>query len=656
MTLATLRMLTQELKRDRDVLLVIGRGVRRPCLWDDTMRPFHSRILVATLPFLLAAPYAAAQPAQTPTRAEAEAALNPAPAPMTYSNAQLDQMLAPIALYPDQLLTQLLMASTFPDQLVDAQKWLQDPRNAALKGDDLVNAVEPLPWDPSVKSLVAFPQIIAMMVDHLDWTEALGTAFANQEVAVFARVQFLRDRAKQAGKLKSTAQLAVREQDSDIVIEPADPNTIYVPVYNPAEIYGDWPDRAAPPVYLPPPPNFYSGAVGAAIGFSVGFGVVHPLWGWGHPDWHRHTVIVDPGRYRQITKETVIQQNHITVRNGEWHRGGPVNYVPEGRRPSPPARGGEHPAGTIRPSELSHAGPGPGHEQPPHRPGSGARPAEAPGPQPSGRQEAQPGQHPEPAQPGGHARPGEEAHPEQHHEQGHGPGGVNEAHPGQPHPQDQHPGQPNPQEEHRGQPHPSGAQPGQPNPQEEHPGQPHPPGAQPGQPNPQDEHRGQPHPQEAQPGQPHPQEEHRGQPHPQDEHPGQAHPQEQHSGPHQDQPHAAQPGPQAQPRPPEGAHPEPHGEAPHQPANEAHPASQQQPHPPEAHPEPAPQQQPHAAPPQPQPQPQAHPAPPQGGHPPQGPQPGQQHQGGPQPGQSHQGGPPQGGDKKPDRPGGDDKH
>src|ERR1700730_14533114 len=120
------------------------------------------RALARTLPFLLTVPgLAIGQPVQTPTRAEAMAALNPAPAALT--PAQLDQMLAPIALYPDQLLTQLLMAATFPQQVVDAAKWLQDSGNASLKGDDLVAALQPLPWDPSVKSLVAFPQIISMM-------------------------------------------------------------------------------------------------------------------------------------------------------------------------------------------------------------------------------------------------------------------------------------------------------------------------------------------------------------------------------------------------------------------------------------------------------------------------------------------------------------
>ena len=318
------------------------------------------------MPLLFALPgIGYAQPVQPPTRAEAEAALNPTPA--GFSNAQLDQMLAPIALYPDQLLTEVLMAATFPDQLVDAGKWLQDGSNAALKNDDLANALQPLPWDPSVKSLVAFPQIIAMMTNHLDWTEALGTAFANQEVQTMARVQFLRERAMHAGQLKSTSQLAVREESSDIIIEPTDPNMIYVPVYNPAEVYGTWPDSDAPPVYIPPPRGFYNGALGAGIGFSVGLGVVAPLWGWGHPDWRRHEVVVDPGRYQHITTETAITHNHITVENQVWHRTGPVAIDPGGAAAAPAGTcRGEQPPGTVLPTI-----------KPPARPPARARPGAA---------------------------------------------------------------------------------------------------------------------------------------------------------------------------------------------------------------------------------------------------------------------------------------
>ncbi|HTZ36514.1 MAG TPA: DUF3300 domain-containing protein [Stellaceae bacterium] len=350
------------------------------------MPPPSLRLVAATLPLLLgASPWALAEPIAPPTRGEAEAALAPTPTP--FSPAQLDQMLAPIALYPDQLLTDVLMAATFPQQVVDARKWLQDPAHAALKGDALVDALRPLPWDASVKSLVAFPQVVAMMNDHLEWAEALGTAFADQEVETMARVQSLRQRAMQAGQLKSTPQLAVDKASGDIVIAPAEPDMVYVPVYNPAVVYGAWPDAELPPVYIPPPPGFVNGPLGPGIGFSVGFGVVAPLWGWGHLDWHQHVVDIDPGRYQRITSPADLSRNHIAIEQGVWHRTGPIAEVPAAQRPQPPAPGAAPPPGTVRSTAIAVARPGPepAVSGPPH-PGethpAEMHPAEAPHPGP----------------------------------------------------------------------------------------------------------------------------------------------------------------------------------------------------------------------------------------------------------------------------------
>jgi hypothetical protein len=469
-------------------------------------------------------------------------------------------MLAPIALYPDQLLTQMLMAATFPDQLVEARKWLDDSNNASLKGDDLANALQPLPWDPSVKSLASFPQIISMMVDHLDWTEALGVAFANQQVEVFARVQFLRDRAVHAGKLKSTPQLAVREEASDIIIEPVDPEQIYVPVYNPAEIYGPWPDHDAPPVYIPPPPRLYSGAVGAAIGFSVGLAVAKPLWGWGHPDWRRHEVVIDRNRYESITNQTSIEQHRVNIEGGAWRRAGPVAIVPEAQRPRPvQVQEQQLPPGTVRPSEVPpprapRGGPPDGQQpaergQPGARPGEHAQPQEAhPGGPPPRPQEAQPG-----------ARPGEPPRPQEAH-----PNGA------PPHPPDQQPAT------RTGEPHPGAAPSAPPPPQQRHP---------------QESHPAEQHAPPAPPQQPHPPEEH-------------APPQQERAAP-----------PQHPPSPPPEPHPAP-------PQQQPPPHPQPSPAPPQQPPHPAPPPQPQAQPQPPHPQgppPQAHPAPPQqkSGPPPQ---------------------------------------
>src|SRR6266704_530321 len=147
---------------------------------------FRLRIMAQALPFLLIAPGLALAQAP-PTRSQASAAVNPAnPAVAHYTRQQIDQMVAPIALYPDQLLSQVLMAATYPQQILDAAQWLQDPSHSALKGDELASALEPLPWDPSVKSLAAFPQIITMMADHIEWTQALGTAFAADQAQIMA--------------------------------------------------------------------------------------------------------------------------------------------------------------------------------------------------------------------------------------------------------------------------------------------------------------------------------------------------------------------------------------------------------------------------------------------------------------------------------------
>jgi len=195
---------------------------------------------------------------KAPSRAQATAALNqPAnPGAAHYTRQQIDQLTAPIALYPDQLLSQVLMGATYPQQIVDASHWLKDANNAQLKGEALVAALQPLPWDPSVKALVAFPQIIAMMADHIEWTEALGVAFTTQQAEVMERVQALRRLAVKSGRLSKMRHLAVRQEGPMIVIAPSESDRIFVPVYNPVVVYGEWPDRDFPPVFIPPPRDF----------------------------------------------------------------------------------------------------------------------------------------------------------------------------------------------------------------------------------------------------------------------------------------------------------------------------------------------------------------------------------------------------------------
>ena len=167
---------------------------------------------------------------------------------------ELDQLLAPIALYPDDLLTNVLMASTYPLDVVQAARWRKEPANAKIKGDALVKALEPKDWDPSIKALVEFPDVLETMSDKLDWTQKLGDAFLAQQDEVMAEIQFLRQKAEAAGNLKSNKQQTVSTEagaagQEVIVIEPASPEMVYVPVYEPTVVYGSWWYPDYPPYY-----------------------------------------------------------------------------------------------------------------------------------------------------------------------------------------------------------------------------------------------------------------------------------------------------------------------------------------------------------------------------------------------------------------------
>lgn len=196
---------------------------------------------------------------------------------------ELDQLLAPIALYPDSLLSQVLMAASYPLEIVEAARWSK--ANPALKGDAAVNAVKDKDWDVSVKSLVAFPSVLSQMNEHLDWTQKLGDAMISQQQDVADSIQRLRAKATAAGNLKSTPQQTVTTQGSgeniQYVIEPASPQVVYVPTYSPSWAYGPWPYPAYPPVYYP-----VAGALVSGFFWGVGFAAAGALfggWNWaGH--------------------------------------------------------------------------------------------------------------------------------------------------------------------------------------------------------------------------------------------------------------------------------------------------------------------------------------------------------------------------------------
>ncbi|WP_069261484.1 DUF3300 domain-containing protein [Paraburkholderia nodosa] len=237
------------------------------------------------------------------------------------SNQQLDSLTAPIALYPDALLAQVLMAATFPQDVSAAAAWTKS--NPNLKGDDAVKAVASQPWDPSVQSLVAFPQVLETMASKPDWVQQIGKAFLAQPNDVMDSVQRLRVQAQKAGNLKSNEQQKVVVQPASststtqtIVIEPANPQVVYVPTYNPTVVFGVWPYPAYPPVYMPPPPGYAiaSGFVGG-LAFGAGIAVANSLWGGFN--WNNHDVNINVNRYNNINVNNRINSNNGTA---NWNR------------------------------------------------------------------------------------------------------------------------------------------------------------------------------------------------------------------------------------------------------------------------------------------------------------------------------------------------
>ncbi|HSQ83059.1 MAG TPA: DUF3300 domain-containing protein [Casimicrobiaceae bacterium] len=218
----------------------------------------------------------------------------PSPDAPRYSQDELDQLLAPIALYPDELLAQMLMAATYPLEVVQAARFLE--KNPGLSREALDQALAERNWDPSVQSLAAFPQVLAMMNEQLDWTQRLGDAFLIDQARVMDTVQSLRRRAEAAGNLQSTPQQTVVATAGEIVIQPSQPDVIYVPVYDPLLIYGPWWAPAYPPWFWYPPP-VYGYPVGpvfaVGIWFGYGWALSHDHWGWARPDWHHHHVALD---------------------------------------------------------------------------------------------------------------------------------------------------------------------------------------------------------------------------------------------------------------------------------------------------------------------------------------------------------------------------
>jgi hypothetical protein len=281
-------------------------------------------------------------PARTPTPAS-----KPVAGSTSFKPEEIEQIVSQIALYPDSLLSQVLMASTYPVEVVQAERWMNE--NKEMKGDALTAALEKKTWDPSVKSLVAFPQVLTMMSKQLEWTTRLGDAFISDQKAVMAAVQKLRAKAQATGNLKSTSEQKVTVQKPEqpqvvvvegsspppaqvIVIEPTNPQVVYVPTYNPSVVYGAWPY----PYYPPPAPYYPPGYVASNL-VSFGAGVaVGAAWGyaWGGCNWGHGEVDIDVDRNtnfnRNINRESY--RADIQNRTGNSGRGGQFQHDPAHRK------------------------------------------------------------------------------------------------------------------------------------------------------------------------------------------------------------------------------------------------------------------------------------------------------------------------------------
>ena len=248
-----------------------------------------------------------------PMTALAQRSETAAPKPDLLKPEELDQLVAPIALYPDPLLAEVLMASAYPLDIVQADRWLRSHKN--LKGDQLKAALAKEDWDDSIKSLAATPDVLAMMSEKLDWTEKLGDAVVDQQPDVMDAIQRLRAKAQANNKLTSTKQQTVKVDQVQgrqiIAIQPTDPDTVYVPYYDPAVVYGAWPYPDYPPYYWPPPPYVGYGLLAGGLAFGAGYALGN-WWSGGY--WGG---------------------------NINWSGGGNnINITPPGNRPAHPIAGG----------------------------------------------------------------------------------------------------------------------------------------------------------------------------------------------------------------------------------------------------------------------------------------------------------------------------
>jgi len=358
-----------------------------------------------------------------------------APQGAPLSAEQLDQLVAPIALYPDALVAQVLGAATYPTQVVEADRWRKAQGDSSA--DQIAAGADTHNWDASVKALTAFPSVLAQMDRNLQWTTDLGNAYYNQPQDVMDSVQAMRQKAQTAGQLRNTPQQVVTNDGSAIAIAPANPTVVYVPVYDPWAVYGA-PFPMYPGYYYYPPPGIFFG--GLALGFGVGIGIgAFSHWGWGWNrwgvGWHSHAVFFNHNRF--ITRSTTVinrgfsrpggpprnfgARGAFPRQGGGFNHGGNFNRTNVGNRE---VNRGNRPGNNVRPGGNNNRPAGAMN-----RPGANSRPGGGPGNRPSmnrGAGAPNAGHHPSGGHPnsGGGGHQGGGSHPSG------GGGGGHEGHGG----------------------------------------------------------------------------------------------------------------------------------------------------------------------------------------------------------------------------------
>jgi hypothetical protein len=320
--------------------------------------------------------------AQTP-EAQSQAMTTTKEAPKI-PNDQLDSLIAPIALYPDQLLSQTLVASTYPLELIQLQQWLEKNKN--LKDKALASAVEKENWDPSIQAMAAFPDVVKRLADDIQWTTDLGNAFLAQESDVMDAVQRMRAKAEGKGTLKTSAQQKVETQTVEgkqvIVVQQASPDVVYVPSYDPAVIYGP-PAYPYPPISYPPP-GYYAAGAAVAFGTGVALGAAWGgNWGWNCGWGHNDVNVNVNNKYVNNYNKNNYNKANFNKQGGNWqhnpqHRGGaPYNRASASQVQGQLASRGQAGAGAGTRPGAGGAGTRPGGGGAGARPGgggAGARP------------------------------------------------------------------------------------------------------------------------------------------------------------------------------------------------------------------------------------------------------------------------------------------